>query len=84
MIVRCFDFPFVNGTAAGPVVAVGNPAGFSKQFRKSSRKILPKATLIDFLICGRFHRPPRSFVLVLPFREPPLEVCGKIFHQDRV
>jgi hypothetical protein len=32
---------------------------------KIVKQILPKATLTDFLRCGRFHGPPLSFFLVL-------------------
>jgi hypothetical protein len=44
--------------AAELVVTVVNPAGFSKQRRKSSRRMAPKATLFDFLGCGSFHKRP--------------------------
>jgi hypothetical protein len=48
--------------AAGPVVAVENPAGVFQAAVKIIKRISPKATLIDFHSCGRFHGPSPFFL----------------------
>jgi hypothetical protein len=66
------QFPLVDDPPLGLCVTVKKPErfvrGFFKQVWKSFKKMLPKATLIDFHICGSFHRPPLpnvSFFLLL-------------------
>jgi len=38
-------------------------AGFSKQLVEIIKRMLPKATFLDFHSCGIFHSPPRQSVV---------------------